>query len=89
MLDNGFLHVTIFPKAAPKYDTYFETIHQRNAKSIAKTFGFEYKSTRSMFGLNLKLNSFFKASSRPKILEIYTPRKLNDQILLDYFKSMV
>ena len=76
-------------KDTPKYETYFETIHQRNAKSIAKAFGFEYKSTRSMFGLNLKLNSFFKASSRPKILEIYTPRKLNDQILLDYFKSMV
>ena len=85
----GIFRILPGEKDTPKYDTYFETIHQRNAKSIAKAFGFEYKSTRSMFGLNLKLNSFFKASSRPKILEIHTPRKLNDQILLDYFKSMV
>ncbi len=85
----GIFRILPGEKDTPKYDTYFETIHQRNAKSIAKAFGFDYKSTRSMFGLNLKLNSFFKASSRPKILEIHTPRKLNDQILLDYFKSMV
>ena len=85
----GIFRILPGEKDTPKYETYFETIHQRNAKSIAKAFGFEYKSTRSMFGLNLKLNSFFKASSRPKILEIHTPRKLNDQILLDYFKSMV
>lgn len=85
----GIFRILPGEKDTPKYDTYFETIHQRNAKSIAKAFGFEYKSSRSMFGLNLKFNSFFKASSRPKILEIHTPRKLNDQILLDYFKSMV
>jgi 2-succinyl-5-enolpyruvyl-6-hydroxy-3-cyclohexene-1-carboxylate synthase len=85
----GIFRILPGEKDTSKYDTYFETIHQRNAKSIAKAFGFEYKSTRSLFGLNLKLNSFFKASSRPKILEIHTPRKLNDQILLDYFKSMV
>ena len=85
----GIFRILPGEKDTPKYETYFETIHQRNAKSIAKAFGFEYKSSRSMFGLNLKFNSFFKASSRPKILEIHTPRKLNDQILLDYFKSMV
>ena len=55
---------------------------------MAKAFGFHYATATSLFGLNLKLKSFFKVSDRPRILEIHTPRKINDKIILAYFKAM-
>jgi hypothetical protein len=39
-------------------------------------------------GLKWVLKSFFKPSRLPIILEIKTPRKINDTILLNYFKAM-
>ena len=75
-------------KDSPKYDTYFETIHGRNAKDMAKAFGFAYKRVRTGWGLKQSLRGFFNPSKQPKILEICTPRKHNDSVLLDYFSAM-
>jgi 2-succinyl-5-enolpyruvyl-6-hydroxy-3-cyclohexene-1-carboxylate synthase len=36
----------------------------------------------------MKLKTFFKPTNRPQVLEIFTPRKSNDQVLLNYFKAM-
>jgi len=49
-------------------------------------FGFEYSSAIDESSLKLVLDEFFETSERPKILEVFTPSKLNDKILLDYFK---
>ena len=84
----GIFRILPGEKDTPKYDTYFETVHKRNAKQMAKAFGFYYATASSLFGLNLKLKSFFKVSDRPRILEIHTPRKINDKIILAYFKAM-
>ena len=84
----GIFRILPGEKDTPKYDTYFETVHKRNAKQMAKALGFNYATASSLFGLNLKLRSFFKVSDRPRILEIHTPRKINDKIILAYFKAM-
>ncbi|MDA8948946.1 2-succinyl-5-enolpyruvyl-6-hydroxy-3-cyclohexene-1-carboxylate synthase, partial [Flavobacteriaceae bacterium] len=69
-------------------DRYFETIHERSAKHIAKAFNLGYTSAVSMLGLKIKFSRFLNSNEKPQILEIQTPRKLNDSILLDYFKWM-
>ena len=84
----GIFRILPGEKDTLKYDTYFETIHKRNAKQIAKIFGFQYSTASSLLGLKFKLRSFFKVSDRPRILEIHTPRKINDQITLAYFRAM-
>ena len=84
----GIFRILPGEKDTEKYDRYFETIHQRNAKYLAKAFNFKYRKLRSSWGLKSALNSFFKPSKQPKILEIQTPRQLNDTVLLDYFKAM-
>ena len=73
---------------SPKYDTYFETIHNRNARQISKEFNFDYKSVNNNNGLKSALKNFFNPSLRPKLLEIKTPRQINNRILLNYFKAM-
>ena len=84
----GIFRILPGEKDSPKYDTYFETIHGRNAKDMAKAFGFRYKRVRSGWGLKQALRGFFNPSKQPKILEIRTPRKQNDAVLLNYFRAM-
>ena len=84
----GIFRILPGEKDTPKYDTYFETIHQRNARNIAKAFGCKYKRVTTHWGLTFALRGFFNTSKQPKILEICTPRKQNDTVLLNYFKAM-
>ena len=84
----GIFRILPGEKDSPKYDTYFETIHDRNAQQLAKAYGLKYKAVKTNTGLRWALKSFFKSSSKPKILEVKTPRRINDRILLNYFKAM-
>ena len=49
-------------------------------------FGLSYFSAENLNELEVELSSFFETSQKPKILEIFTPTEVNDQILLNYFK---
>ena len=84
----GIFRILPGKKDTPLYDKYYETVHNRNAKDLSKSFGLGYSSVYSGWRLKLKLKSFFKPSERPQILEIFTPRKINDKVLLNYFKAM-
>lgn len=84
----GIFRILPGEKDSLKYETYFETIHGRNAEHLAKAFGLKYKAVKTSIGLRWALKSFFKISDQPKILEVKTPRKINDRILLNYFKAM-
>ena len=84
----GIFRILPGEKDSTKYDTYFETIHKRNARQICKAFGFNYRLVKTNVGLKWALKSFFRPSRQPKLLEIKTPRKINDSILLNYFKAM-
>ena len=50
--------------------------------------GFKYKQASSSFGLKFALLNFFKSSSRPKILEIFTDSSLSAKVLEDYFLNL-
>lgn len=66
----------------------FETTHQLNASHLCKMFGFEYVSTSNTEDLTTILSSFYEKSNQPKLLEIMTPKDLNDLILKEYFSSL-
>ena len=67
---------------------YFETPHQLTASHLAKMFNFEYFSVTSTEELDENLKSFYHKSERPRILEVFTPSEINDQILTAYFNSL-
>lgn len=82
----GIFRILPGHKNTENFDTFFETKHHLNAKPICDLFGFSYDSARDEKSLDKALVSFFKSASKPKLLEIFTPRLSNDDILLDYFK---
>ncbi|KAB5491588.1 2-succinyl-5-enolpyruvyl-6-hydroxy-3-cyclohexene-1-carboxylic-acid synthase [Flagellimonas hadalis] len=68
-----------------EFNTFFETQHRLNAEHLAKMYGFEYNQVSDNKQLRDGLENFYAVSDKPKILEINTPRELNNKILLDYF----
>ena len=67
------------------FETYFETTHDLNAKSLCEMFGISYNSAKDASTLNKALVDFYYESERPRLLEIFTPRRTNNKILLGYF----
>ncbi len=84
----GIFRILPGNKDTLNFDTYFETQHQLTAKSIAEMYGFEYVSTSEGEELEKMLEDFFEPTIRPKVLEIFTPRKTNDKYLLEYFEYL-
>lgn len=84
----GIFRILPGDKNSETFDTYFETVHELNAKPVCELFGFEYDSANSCEAIEERLDSFFRPSEKPKVLEIFTPRKVNDEVLLEYFSFM-
>jgi len=68
-----------------EFETFFETSHQLSAKHLAKMYGFDHITAKNENELEVGLEEFYSSSERPKILEVATPRVLNNKILLGYF----
>ncbi len=82
----GIFRILPGDKNTPNFDTYFETIHNLNASSLCDMFQVDYMSVTKEMQLEDTLKKFFNKSKQPRLLEIFTPREFNDQVLLDYFK---
>ncbi|HEY9220231.1 MAG TPA: 2-succinyl-5-enolpyruvyl-6-hydroxy-3-cyclohexene-1-carboxylic-acid synthase [Lutibacter sp.] len=67
---------------------YFETPHQLTAEHLCKMYHFEYSAANDKAELQKQLADFYEASSKPKVLEIFTPRLENDHILKAYFNNL-
>ncbi len=84
----GIFRILPGNKNSENFDKYFETVHDLKAKPLCELYNFEYSEANSEVTLKESLNGFFDSSQKPKLLEIFTPRKLNDEVLLEYFNFM-
>ncbi|MEW4924130.1 thiamine pyrophosphate-binding protein [Algibacter sp. 2305UL17-15] len=82
----GIFRILPGHKNTENFDTYFETNHQLTAEHLCKMYNFEYVSASEKNQLTDQLSLFFEDSDTPKLLEVFTPKNLNDEILLEYFK---
>jgi len=71
------------------FNTFFETSHCLTAEHLAKMYGFEYSIASDESSLEHSLEAFYSQNEKPCILEIFTPTRENDKILLQYFKELV
>ena len=72
----------------PVFNTFFETSHCLTAEHLAKMYSIEYMIASSEINLKSNLEQFYKKTN-PVILEVFTPTKINNEYLLDYFKHLV
>jgi 2-succinyl-5-enolpyruvyl-6-hydroxy-3-cyclohexene-1-carboxylate synthase len=81
----GIFRILPGHKNTDNFDIYFETKHNLTAKQLCEMFGFEYTSVNDMNSLDMALKTFYDTSKNPKLLEVFTPSRINDEILLNYF----
>ena len=70
------------------FNTYFETSHQLNASHLAKMYGFDYFDANDEATLDQQYKVFLNQNEKPSILEIFTPEKENNGILLEFFRRL-
>lgn len=73
----------------PVFNTFFETSHCLTAEHLAKMYGFEYAIASDEKSLKDELHNMYAQNDSPYILEIFTPTRENDSILLQYFRELV
>ncbi|EAR00321.1 2-succinyl-5-enolpyruvyl-6-hydroxy-3-cyclohexene-1-carboxylic-acid synthase [Maribacter sp. HTCC2170] len=81
----GIFRILPGQEETENFSTYFETIHELNAAHLCKMHNVEYSCVIEENSLKNELPKFFGASTIPKLLEIKTPRILNNKILIEYF----
>lgn len=84
----GIFRILPGNKNSENFEKYIETIHNLNAKNLCEMFSFKYDKASSEEELEKALKNFYTKNEQPRLLEIFTPRKLNDEILLEYFRFM-
>ncbi|SFD35376.1 2-succinyl-5-enolpyruvyl-6-hydroxy-3-cyclohexene-1-carboxylic-acid synthase [Algibacter pectinivorans] len=82
----GIFRILPGHKNTENFDTYFETNHNLTAEHVCKMYGLDYEVATDEATLKTSLESFYKESEQPKLLEIFTPKAINDEILLNYFE---
>ena len=82
----GIFRILPGHKNTDNFDTYFETKHHLTSEQLSEMYGLEYHKASDEITLGEELKSFYDTSKKPKLLEVFTPSRLNDDILLDYFK---
>jgi len=76
------------PSGVDELEEYFETVQDYKAGKLAETFGLDYFYAENQEEVNSILPNFYAVSNRAAILEIKTPRTVNDQVLINYFKTI-
>lgn len=84
----GIFRILPGHKNSENFDTFFETKHQLTARHLSEMYGFSYNAASNEEELEIALKSFYQDDKKPKILEIFTPRTINDSVLLNYFKAI-
>ena len=81
----GIFRILPGDKTSNAFETYFETTHNLDASHLCAMFGVRYFSADSEEELTTAQDLFYAETGKPALLEIKTPRTINDEVLLGYF----
>lgn len=86
----GIFRILPGDKSLECFEPFFETPHGLSAEHLAKMYRFSYQKVENEEELTPKLQAFlFGQEHSPKILEIFTPRQKNDEVLKQYFNFLM
>ncbi|WP_438969173.1 2-succinyl-5-enolpyruvyl-6-hydroxy-3-cyclohexene-1-carboxylic-acid synthase [Nonlabens sp.] len=84
----GIFRILPGHKDTHEFDTYFETKHELTAQHLCKMHGLKYDSVSDESAFAKACKKLFTINDSPQLLEVFTPRQINDTVLLDYFKFL-
>ena len=84
----GIFRILPGKEESPEFEKFFETPQSQSIQSICSAYGLEYYEADDEEQLVKQLENFYTSSNSPKLLDVRTPRTLNDKILLGYFEFL-
>ena len=84
----GIFRILPGDKTDSNFEYFFETPHKLTAEHFCKMYNINYQSATNLTDLQRKIGEFYEKSDVPKLLEVHTPRKINDKVLLKYFEYL-
>ncbi len=81
----GIFRILPGKEDSPNFERFFETSHDLSVRKYCELFNLDYLFSDSEESLKFAITGFYEASERPRLIEVSTPRLLNDKILLSYF----
>ena len=82
----GIFRILPGDKTDSNFEYFFETPHKLTAEHFCEMYNINYLSASNLTDLQRKIGDFYEKSDMPKLLEVHTPRKINDKVLLKYFE---
>ncbi len=86
----GIFRLIAGPPSTGQLEEFFETKHDFKAKGICDTFHIPYYFAENSEELEAILPQFYapQNNDRPAVLEIFTPREINDSVFRDYYHNL-
>jgi len=85
----GGIFRLIDSKDSPLLEKYFEAKHSMKAEALVKAHNIPYYSAKNENELEKSLTELYKDhNGKPAVLEVFTPREKNSEILAEYYKSL-
>ncbi len=81
----GIFRILPGKEDTPNFERFFETKQALNIKKYCDLFDIEYFFSDDEENLKAAMVDFYGPSEKPRLLEVSTPRLLNDKILIGYF----
>lgn len=82
----GIFRIIDGPKDIEQGEQYFEAPHNHSAEYICRAFNVEYRSARSLKSIEDQMVDFFADARKTELMEIFTPRTKNNDVLKTYFE---
>ena len=76
------------PDTTEQLEQFFEAHHNWKAEKLVEAFDIPYFKAENEEELKQVLEAFYQEQSRPAVLEIFTPQKINAKLLRDYFSFL-
>lgn len=84
----GIFRILPSDKTSTTFETFFETVHQLDASHLCAMHGLDYHRCDKESAFAEAYQALASCNLKPQLLEICTPRLINDTVLLDYFKFL-
>ena len=84
----GIFRILPTDKETSFFETFQETTHSLTAEYLCRMYGITYLQAENKESLTEGLKILFSDHENPILLEVFTPRMLNDTILKDYFNTL-
>ncbi len=81
----GIFRILPGQEETTNFETYFETVQNGDLSHLCALYNLDYQEVNDADSLEFILQDFFSNSPSARLLEIKTPRILNNKILLGYF----